>query len=964
MNSILRRTQRPFLFTLLLLILTILLAYWLRLINLDAFSFWTDEGLTPLRSGYPLTEILSNRIIIQEGITKDTHPAFYYLIIHVTRQLFGVTDFAFRYPSLLAGVLLVPLMYQFGRRLRVVARSGDRPHANTETNQRTKLQNRFGTDVGLLAALLVAVNPLQVYYANEARMYTVLVLLAAAASYVLWRALQGGDLRQYLPAYILLAGLAFYTHYTAVFLIAAQAVFWVWLLWRQGYKKVLIGTAVVALLLAIPVIPFTIPRLFTGAEANYYYVAPFVMLKDVVHFFNLGMSTDFNQWNIKLLDSLLLVLGLIGLWAAQSWLKRSFLLTYLLAVVFGLMMGSLLKPMYQGVRHIMLGSPAFVLLLALGMGTLIRYLLPQSANHPRAEPEPKHLARRVMMSFVGIILLLAPFVGAYLSLGNLYNNPAYAKGDFRSIIHYIEERAGENDVIVYNDAILLPTHAQYKTRQDIDVTALPVYPHAADTNLEAQLAALAAQYDRIWFMPGKPADGRDAERQVRGWLDAHLSVVDERRFSTQNANVSTVAFSTAVQTTETVAENGRSLAITWPELPSLVGIQTNFTEPATATALWFDLFWAGDQAPPDAASLRFSLRDPDGQEWVVNEQGLARATAVWPADGFVRQSYKLPVPLGTPPGNYALWAQPLVDGSVLAEPQMLTEIEMGVMQSPISSNPAIIFDNGLSLQAVELYDEGVFPGNNLPIDLYWKIQNGVEINTSGLHYRLALIGPDGEPLRDQTAAPGAAWLEVWPQDVVLRESTGVFIYPETQPGKYQLQWRLETDDGVVAGRPFWRPWSSETITYGSIEVLPWPLESTLPDNVDLVDAQFGSAIQLYGYNLGTVDAGNLPLTLVWQANDVPADSYLVFVHLVDAVGNIVSQVDRVPVDGLRPTSGWRAGEVLTDNIVLTLPADLVSGTYTVNVGIFNTDDGQRLPLLVNRQPQTNNQLSLATVTLP
>lgn len=324
----------------------------------------------------------------------------------------------------------------------------------------------------------------------------------------------------------------------------------------------------------------------------------------------------------------------------------------------------------------------------------------------------------------------------------------------------------------------------------------------------------------------------------------------------------------------------------------------------------------------------------------------------------------MPVPLGTPPGTYALWAQPLVDGSVLAEPQMLTEIEMGVMQSPISSNPAIIFDNGLSLQAVELYDEGVFPGNNLPIDLYWKIQNGVEINTSGLHYRLALIGPNGEPLRDQTAAPGAAWLEVWPQDVVLRESTGVFIYPETQPGKYQLQWRLETDDGVVAGRPFWRPWSSETITYGSIEVLPWPLESTLPDNVDLVDAQFGSAIQLYGYNLGTVDAGNLPLTLVWQANDVPADSYLVFVHLVDAVGNIVSQVDRVPVDGLRPTSGWRAGEVLTDNIVLTLPADLVSGTYTVNVGIFNTDDGQRLPLLVNRQPQTNNQLSLATVTLP
>ncbi len=942
MDSILRRAQRPFPFALLLLILTILLAYWLRLINLDTFSFWTDEGLTPLRSGYPVAEILSNRIIIQEGITKDTHPAFYYLLIHFTRRLFGESDFAFRYPSLLAGVLLVPLLFQFGRRLQ-------------------------GAGVGLLAALLVAVNPLQIYYANEARMYTVLVMLAAAASYVLWRALQGGDLRRYLPAYIVLAGLAFYTHYTAVFLIAVQAVFWAWILWRQGYKRLLIGTAVLGILLAIPVIPFTIPRLFTGAEANYYYVAPFVMLKDVVHFFNLGMSTDFNQWSIKLLDILLLVLGLIGLWAARSWLKRSFLLTYLLAVVFGLMVGSLLKPMYQGVRHIMLGSPAFVLLLALGMGALISFLLAQvarSGDRPRAMQQKKNLAWRVLASIAAVILLLTPFMGAYLSLDNLYNNPVYAKGDFRSIIAYIEARAGENDVIVYNDAILLPTHAQYKTRQDIDVTALPVYPHAADANLEAQLAALAAQYDRIWFMPGKPADGRDAEQQVRGWLDANLPVVDEHRISTQKANVSTVAFSTAVPIIDTMEENGRSLDIAWPELPALVGIQTNFTEPASASTLWFDLFWAGDQKPPNAASMRFSLRGPDGQEWVVDEQRLARSTAVWPADGLVRQSYKLPVPPGTPPGIYALWAQPLADGNVIAEPQLLAEIEIGVTQSPFSGNPAIIFDNGLSLQAVELYDEGVFPGNNLPIDLYWKIQNSAEIEPSGLRYRLALIGPNGELLREQSATPGASWLEAWPQDTVLRESTGVFIYPETQPGQYELQWRLEAADDVVAGRPFWRPWSSESVSYGSIEVLPWPLETALPNDVELIDAQFGPAIQLYGYNIGAVDAGNLPLTLIWQATDVPADSYLVFVHLVDAAGNIVSQVDRVPVAGLRPTSGWRAGEVLTDNIVLTLPVDLAPGAYTINVGIFNTDDGQRLPLFVDAQPQPNNQLSLTTVTLP
>ncbi len=935
MDSILRRAQRPFPFTLLLLII-ILLAFWLRLINLDAFSFWTDEGLTPLRSGYPIAEILSNRIVIQEGVTKDTHPAFYYLLIHFTRGLFGESDFAFRYPSLLAGVLLVPLLFQFGRRLG-------------------------GVGVGLLAALLVAVNPLQIYYANEARMYTILVLLAAAASYVLWRALQGGALRRCLLLYMLLAGLAFYTHYTAVFFIAAQGLFWVWLLWRQGYKKLLLGTAVVAMLLAIPVIPFTIPRLFSGAEANYYYVSPRVMLQDVLHFFGLGMTTDFEQWSIKLLDVLLLALGLVGVWAARTWLKRAFLLTYLLAVVFGLMAGSLLKPMYQGVRHIMVGSPAFLLLLALGMGAIISYLLSQRSQI--GQPS-NHLAGRVVVGLAGVILLLAPFAGAFVSLNNLYTNPDYAKGDFRSIINYIEERAGENDLILYNDAILLPTHAQYQTRADVAVTALPVYPHAANANLDDQLAALAAEYERIWFMPGKPADDRDADGQVRAWLETHLPVVDERRISTQKAAVSTIAFGTAVPITTDLGANGRSLDINWPNLPAVKGIQTHFSEPATAVTLWFDLLWDGDKRPPPGASMRFSLRSPDEREWLVDEQSLARTTAVWPADGWVRQSYKLPISPGTPPGIYALSAQPLADGKVLAEPQLLTEIEMGVMQAPRFGNPAIIFDNGLNLQAVELYDEGVFPGNNLPVDLYWEFQNEVKTSTTGLRYRLALIGADGDLLREQTAAPVADLLDAWPQDTVLRESTSIFIYPETQPGTYHLQWQVQSDDVMVGGRPFWRPWSSETVTYGSIEVLPWPLETAVPDDVELVGAQFGPAIQLYGYDIGAVDADHVPLTLVWQAQAVPADSYLVFVHLVDEVGNIISQVDRVPVDGLRPTSGWRTGEVLIDQINLPLPAELASGDYAINVGIFNTDDGQRLPVSLNEQPQANNQLPLTTVTLP
>ncbi|HID53668.1 MAG TPA: phospholipid carrier-dependent glycosyltransferase, partial [Anaerolineae bacterium] len=154
------------------LLLIILLGFSLRLVNTEAFSFWTDEGLTPLRSGYTVSEILSNRIIIQDGVTKDTHPPLFYLLIHFSRQFFGETDFAFRYPSLLLGVLTIPLAYQLGRRL-------------------------YRQRLGLLFGLLMAINPLQIWYANEARQYMLLVLLTMGATYLLWRAMEEeiGDLK-------------------------------------------------------------------------------------------------------------------------------------------------------------------------------------------------------------------------------------------------------------------------------------------------------------------------------------------------------------------------------------------------------------------------------------------------------------------------------------------------------------------------------------------------------------------------------------------------------------------------------------------------------------------------------------------------------------------------------------------------------------------------------------------------
>ncbi len=907
--------------------LLILLAYGLRLFNLEVFSFWTDEGLTPLRSGYPLTEILSNRIFIQDAISKDTHPPLYYLIIHFTQQLWGETDFAYRYASLLAGVLLVPLLYQFGR----------------------SLQNRR---VGLLAAFLVAVNPLQIYYGNEARMYTTLVLLAAGTSYILWQALNGGDLRRNLLLYLVLAGLTFYTHYTAVFLIAAQGLFWIWLLWHAGYKRLLIGVAAIAILLAIPVIPFTVPRLFTGTEANYYYVQPSTMLHDVIRFFALGVTFDFRHWSAPLLEIAILLLLIIGIWAAKPWRRRAFLLVYLLAVVLGLMVGSLLKPMYQAVRHIMASSPALILLLAIGAD----YLFGISRG--------QNVRSRWILRFLTFLLILAPLIGSVRALDNLYNDSHYAKGDFRSLIHYVESRAGEHDVVLYHNAILLPMYEHYQTRPDLLATALPVYPYMAD-DVETQLAELANEYDRVWFVTDPPADGRDAEDRVPSWLEQNLEAVDFRSFHGRDVAVSVIGYRTSPSIANTLPEDSQGLNLAWGDSLNAQGIQFGFSQPAKSETLWFDLFWAGGvAAPAEDTSLRVRLIDAEGDPWAEYSQSLAQDVDDWSETGLIRNSYLMPIPPGTPPGNYTLMAQAF-DGaqSAMTDEETLASLKLAATQRQLG-RPKVIFNNGLVLQDVELFDYDVRPGHTLPFVIQWQAEAGEKPELNGLRYTLDVIGPSGEVLRSQGGKPGADWLENWPDDALIRENSGLYFHPETEPGRYRLRWHVQVEDEAVLGRPAWRPWSSETVEYGSVAVIPWPLNRELPENVNVVQADFGPAIQLYSYELSQPDEDSLELRLTWLTQEVPDHSYLIFVHVADTRdGRIISQVDRLPVDGLRPTTGWRNGEVLSDQIALSLPEDLSPGDYKINIGFYDPDDGQRLPVSLYSEPQPHNQLTLSTITL-
>jgi hypothetical protein len=114
-----------------------------------------------------------------------------------------------------------------------------------------------------------------------------------------------------------------------------------------------------------------------------------------------------------------------------------------------------------------------------------------------------------------------------------------------------------------------------------------------------------------------------------------------------------------------------------------------------------------------------------------------------------------------------------------------------------------------------------------------------------------------------------------------------------------------------------------------------------------VGAVFGEGLRLHGFSQSR--AGNsLVLTLSWGVRADQPGGWFCFVHVLDADGHRVAQVD-TPIDGgLFPR--WERGQQFGGPLPLALPPDLPAGDYRVVVGVYRPSDGQRLPLSQSETP--------------
>jgi mannosyltransferase len=186
-------------------------------------TFWALTGLTALAAAlrfstlglqsYHHDEIVTASRILGGGFwhamsavgASESAPPLYYTLAWLWTQLTGTGEVGLRSISALAGVATVPVAYLIGASLR------DRR-------------------AGIAAAALLAVNPMMLWYSQEARAYALFALLTAVSLLYFLRALNGGHRRDLL-AWGAFSALALATHYFAVFPVAAEAA---WLARRRG----------------------------------------------------------------------------------------------------------------------------------------------------------------------------------------------------------------------------------------------------------------------------------------------------------------------------------------------------------------------------------------------------------------------------------------------------------------------------------------------------------------------------------------------------------------------------------------------------------------------------------------------------------------------------------------------------------------------------------------------------------
>ncbi|HEX3561229.1 MAG TPA: glycosyltransferase family 39 protein [Solirubrobacterales bacterium] len=457
-------------------------------------SIWVDEAISIHQAHMSLGGMLDNLR------ATDRHPPLHYLILWVTVRLFGDGELAVRAPSILASAALIPVLFVTGREI-------------------------FDRRTGLVAAGFATVAPLIVWYGQEARMYSLFMLLGAVALWAQIKVLRDGRNR-YWVAYAGVTIALLYTHYFALIPIAIQQVVFAVAAWKRAHaglpvRNLLIGIWVTWLALLVAAAPLAsfaaeqfshsqtagmgfggapsaaTPLSIPGSSASLY-----AILSNFVWAI-WGYHANSTMLRIAALWPLLMLLSLALMGQRRSDWTRVILALALGPVLVLLFVGLVKRDLFE-VRYFIAAVPMMMLLLARAV-----------AGGPR---------RRTPAIVATAVLGLTLVVG----LADQQLNPNNPRDfDFRGALDQIRSEAHPGDTVLYAPDYLRDVVGYYspgvrtESLSDAEAHGMPTHGHVflmgsflSDPGTAAQVGT--GRYD-LSRRPHKLIRTIDRE-QIRIWV--------------------------------------------------------------------------------------------------------------------------------------------------------------------------------------------------------------------------------------------------------------------------------------------------------------------------------------------------------------------------------------------------------------------------------------------------------------
>ena len=589
-----------------------LLALALRAYHLDFQSLWSDEGISLLRAQQPISRLLREMPV--------EHAPGYFVLLRGWIALAGESDYALRFPSLWAGVLALPLLYRLGADL------GSRR-------------------AGAVAVLLFSVNPFQVWYAQEARMYSWVLAGALVATWAMWRLCASQRARsRWGAAYALsVAAVVYMHHYGALTPLAHAAYLFIWLFAARlapSARRAARGwlTAVgAAFLLYLPWLPRALGILeFPGWRAP---VDPWQIPSRYLAAYTLGdaMPTPWRPW----LTALYLALAVGGVLAWRQIDRRRHAATSLPSAS-TLPLTATLVP-WAAAFVLALRTPDFHERYTIAVsGPLLLLVAGGAALVERPVVSPSRKLGHALNGLLSAAILAGLLTASGAALHRLYTDSSLHKPDYRAAALRIAAAEQPGDIILVDGPDPQKVFLHYY-RGQAPVYDLRELQDASKEEIDAALSELTRGARRAWgiryFHP--PA-------AIQAWLAKHGWPAAASEHNGIYVTLYGLEAGWARRTAPTPhLAFGPSLTLTEVEIDDLSALQAG-------DLLRVTTHWYVRAALPD---LKFSLRlqDASGRVWAAEDyvpRDWFSPTSKWEIDNEMFDPHGLLLPPDLPPGPY------------------------------------------------------------------------------------------------------------------------------------------------------------------------------------------------------------------------------------------------------------------------------------------------------------------------